>query len=123
MHAHDALLLKVPPAVNLLVFIDSLTLLLILKWWGCSDFWPDPGDLVHFDVIMLIPVLLCLRSGQTALIKIKSHSGCLLNELADEQAGLGCTSKEGELCPGPSQFCSLFLSIRASYCERLGPNL
>ena len=47
-----ALLLKAPPAVNLLVFIDSLALLLILKRWGCSDFWPDPGDLVHFDVIL-----------------------------------------------------------------------
>ena len=118
-----ALLLKSPPTVNLLVFIDSLTLLLILKRWGCSDFWPDPGDLVHFDVIMPILVLLRSRSGQTALIKIKSHSGCLLNELADERAGLGCTSKEGELCPGPSKFCSLSLSIRTSCRERLGPNL
>ena len=105
-----ALLLKAPPAVNLLVFIDFLTLLIFLKLWSCSDFWAGPGDLAHFDVIILILVLLRSPSGQTALIKIKSHSGCLLNELADERAGLGGISKDRVLCLDPSKFCSLRLS-------------
>ena len=108
------LLLKTPSTADLLVFNDSLVPLLILKRWGYSDFWPDPGDLAHFDVIILILALLCSRTGRTVLFKIKSHSGCLQNELADERASLGCVSKEEELCPGPEKYCSLGLSIRAA---------
>ena len=36
---------------QLMLFTDCLVLLRILSIWGHSDFWPDPGDLVHFDVI------------------------------------------------------------------------
>ena len=118
-----ALLLKTPSTTDLLVFIDSLVLLLILKRWGYSDFWPDPGDLAHFDVIIPILALLRSRTGRTVLFKIKSHSGCLQNELADERASLGCVSKEEELCPGPEKYCSLGLSIRAACRERFGANL
>ena len=37
--------------VQLMIFIDCLALLMILSKWGQSDFWPDPGDMVHFDVV------------------------------------------------------------------------
>ena len=37
--------------VQLMIFTDCLVFLLILSNWGHSDFWPDPGDVVHFDVI------------------------------------------------------------------------
>ena len=39
--------------VQLLIFTDCLVLLLILPNWGHSDFWPDPGDVVHSDVFFL----------------------------------------------------------------------
>ena len=38
-------------AMPLLVCIDFLVLLQILQKWGQSDFWPDPHDIIHFDVI------------------------------------------------------------------------
>ena len=38
-------------AVLLLVFIDCLVLLQILQKSGRSDFWPDPRNGIHFDVI------------------------------------------------------------------------
>ena len=38
-------------AVPLLVFIDCLVLVLLLQKWGQSDFWQDPRDVLHFDVL------------------------------------------------------------------------
>ena len=37
--------------VQLMIFIECLALLMLLCKWGQSDFWPDPGDMVHFDVL------------------------------------------------------------------------
>ena len=70
--------------VRLLVFIDCLVLLDILRRWGTHNFNPRPKEVVHFDVIY--PLLLELRQwiGDLVLVKVKSHSGCLLNERADE---------------------------------------
>ena len=58
---------------------------------------------MHFDVIS--PLLLELRqwSGNVTLIKIKSHTGCLMNERADEQAELGRKAEGPEICPGPQK--------------------
>ncbi len=45
-------------------------------------------------------------------MKIKSHTGCLLSERADEYAEL-CRSAEGpELCPGPQKYSSLWLRVK-----------
>jgi hypothetical protein len=46
-------------AVPLLISINCLALLIILKKWGWSDFWPDPREVIHFDVIF--PLLQELR--------------------------------------------------------------
>jgi ribonuclease HI len=83
------------------VFIDGLILLDILHRWGRSNFHPRPKDIAHFDVI--VPLLHELRQwyGRVALVKVKSHTGCLLNERADECAELGYTSDHDILCPGP----------------------
>ncbi len=50
---------------------------------GTSEL-PSATDVVHFDVIF--PLLDELRrwSGPILLVKVKSHTGCLLNERADE---------------------------------------
>ena len=103
---------RTPSDVHLLVFIDCLGLLLILLKWGKADFWPDPNDLVHFDVILPLVTLLRSRLGRTLLFKVKSHSGCLQNERADAQAGQGVTLDEEETCPGPAKYGSLHLRIK-----------
>ena len=65
--------------VQLMIFTDCLVLLLILSNWGHSDFWPDQGDVVHFD--MSFPLIQKLRwwPKKVSLIKVKSHAGCFLN--------------------------------------------
>ena len=106
-------------AIPLLIFIDCLALLMILKKWGRSDFWPDPREVVHFDVIL--PLLLELRQWpqQVTLVKVKSHSGCQLNEMADELADLGCASEEEPICPGPQKYGSLLLRVRSSTRQQI----
>ena len=57
--------------VQLMIFTDCLVLLLILSNWGHSDFWPDPGDVVHFDVIFSLIQKLRGWSKKVILIKVK----------------------------------------------------
>jgi ribonuclease HI len=75
--------------VHLQIFVDCLVVLDIIRKWGRSDFHPSPKEVVHFAVIY--PLLQELRRwiGKVTLVKIKSHTGCLLNERADELAELG----------------------------------
>jgi hypothetical protein len=53
-----------------------------------TEIRPEPKEVVHFDIIR--PLLLELRqwSGSVTLVKIKSHTGCFMNERGDasEQA-------------------------------------
>ena len=101
--------------VQLMIFTDCLVLLLILSNWGHSDFWPDPGDVVHFDVIF--PLIQKLRgwSKKVILIKVKSDAGCFLNEMADERAEKGRLSNAAPIFPGPNKYGSLQLRIKASF--------
>ena len=81
--------IKYGRSLRLLVFIDCQVLLDILHKWGTHNFHPRPKEVVHFDVIY--PLLLELRqwSRDLVLMKVKSHTGCLLNERADEYDDLG----------------------------------
>ncbi len=45
-------------------------------------------------------------------MKIKSHTGCLRNERADEYAELGRPAEGPELCPGPQKYGSLWLQAK-----------
>jgi hypothetical protein len=47
----DCLLDRVEPNKPLLIFTDCLVLLTILHRWGRVDFWLDPEDIKHFDII------------------------------------------------------------------------
>jgi hypothetical protein len=47
----------------------------------------------------------------TLIVEVKSHSGCLLNEIADEQADLGRSADCSLLCQGPRKHESLWLRI------------
>ena len=109
---------RFPEQKSLLVFIDCLVLLTILTKWGHSEFQPGPRDIVHFDV--LLPLLAELRrwKGTILLVKVKSHAGCRLNELADELAELGLKSRTDLLYPGPAKYGTLWLRIRNSWRQR-----
>ena len=67
---------------------------------------------MHFSVIR--PLLHELRQwhGRVTLVKVKSHTGCLLNELADEQAELGRMAEGPEICQGPQKYGSFWLRVR-----------
>ncbi len=99
-------------SLNLLVFVDCLVVLDILNRdksrWGRIDFYPDPKEVVHFDVIHHILFELHQLSGNVTLVKIKSHTGCLMNdsERADEQAELGRKAEGPEICQGPQKYRS-----------------
>lgn len=98
-----------------MVFIDCLVLLDIVRMWGRQNVHPRSKAVVHFDVIYpCVSGLLKLRqwTGDLVLIRIKRHSGCLMNERADEYAGLGQTIYGSELGPGPKKYCSLSLRVK-----------
>jgi hypothetical protein len=42
--------------------------------------------------------------GRVVHIKVKSHTGCLLNERAYDCAEHGYTSEYDTLCPGPDKY-------------------
>ena len=70
----------VPDGSPLLIFIDCLVLLVVLSRWGQENFWPEPEDIKHFDIIEVCIQLLRNRTAITKFVKVKSHSGILLNE-------------------------------------------
>ena len=96
----------------LLVFVDCLVLLDILQRWGQVSFHPHPDDIVHFDVIFPLLNELRRRTGPVRLVKVKSHTGCLLNERADEWAERGFLAEPPEICPGPRKYGSVWLGVR-----------
>jgi len=108
---HYLLTLPASATAPLLVFVDNLTLLLILQKWGQRNYNPEPKDIVHFDVIDQLLKALRQWPSQVRLVKIKSHTGCLLNERSDEQVDIGYSTEDPEAFPGPQKFASL--SIRA----------
>ena len=98
--------------IRLLIFSDCLGLLLILDKWGTSEFCPDPRDVVHCDVIVLLLLELRQWKRDIVMMKIKGHTGCMHNELADERADTGCQDEGAPLCPGPQKYGSLWVRIR-----------
>ena len=58
----------------LLVFVDNLTLLLILQKWGQRNYNPEPRDIVHFDVIEQLLKALRQWPFQVRLVKIPAVS-------------------------------------------------
>ena len=101
-------------------------LLDILQRWGQVSFHPHPADVVHFDVIFPLLDELRQRTGPVRLVKVKSHTGCLLNERADEWAERGFHAEPPEICPGPRKYGSVWLGIRPHVREsatQLGKSL
>jgi ribonuclease HI len=97
---------------RLTVFIDCLCLLQFLSKWGRANYWPGPKDIIHFDV--LLPLLKTLRAWprEVVLLKVKSHSGCHHNEVADELAAVGASLGEPPSFAGPKKYGVLQLRIK-----------
>ncbi len=106
--------------VHLLIFVDCLVVLGIIRKWGRYDFHPSPKEVVHFAVIYPLLQELCQWLGSVTLVKVKSHTGCLLNERADELAELGRQAEHPEICPGPKKYGSFWLRIRPVVQECAG---
>ena len=98
--------------IPLLIFVGCLVLLDILRKWGRHDFHPNPKDVVHFDIISPLLTELSQWPGKKTLVKIKCHTGCLMNERADELAEIGRMVDMPELCPGPQKYGSFWLRIK-----------
>ena len=110
--ALEALVTRVPDDAPLLVFVDCLVLLVILARWGQEDLWPDAAEIKHFDIFEPCLRRLRCRRAITRLVKVKSHSGVLMNERADALAELGCAGEEEPHWPGPRKLDPLRLSPR-----------
>ncbi len=57
------------------------------------------------------------------MVKVKSHTGCLLNERADEQAEQGEIAEGPEICMGPQKYGSFWLRVRPEtreFAEKCG---
>ena len=82
--------------------------------WGRSHggFYPGPKEKVRFAVVRPFIDELRQLAGNITLLKVKSHTGCLLNERADELAELGRTGEGPEICPGPKKYGSFWLRVR-----------
>ncbi len=64
---------------------------------GSSRLWPDPEDVKNFDVLGSCLQKLRKRTGCTRLVKVKRHSGLLMNDGADALA------EQGRVCEEPPE--------------------
>ena len=62
---------------------------------------PSPKEVVHFAVIYPLLQELHQWLGRVTLVKVKSHTGCLLNERADELAELGRQAENPKIALPP----------------------
>jgi hypothetical protein len=92
--ALDLLLDSADPDRELVVLLDSLSLIRTLQAWDRVDFFPIPDSLLHKDVLTSIVSKLSIRSKTTILVKVKSHTGVPMNEEADYAAELGRQAEE-----------------------------
>jgi hypothetical protein len=84
----------------LLVFADSLELLRILQRWVRARFHPHPTDIEHFDVIFPLLEELRLWNGPLLLVKVKSHTGQMM-----QSAGIVQRRPRSALASGSTDPC------------------
>jgi ribonuclease HI len=77
-----------PRDVPLTILTDSMNVLYALRAFNTSEFDRDMRRQRNADIIRDILTAINLRSAPTHLVKVKSHRGIHLNELADEAAGM-----------------------------------
>jgi hypothetical protein len=79
-----------------------------------SVFYQGGPDFKHFDVIGSCLQKMRKRTGRTRLVKIKSHSGLLMNDRADALAKLVRVCEEPPRWPPPLKADQLCTSVRSS---------
>ena len=111
--ALHGLLGNAPDDQPFLIFTDCLSLMDNLSKWGRLDFWPDQEDLRHFDILESCIRRLRCRQAETRIVKVKSHSGLLMNDRADALAEDGRHSDDPPCWPGPRKPSPLCLRARS----------
>ena len=76
-----------PRDLPLTVLTDSMNVLYALRAFNTSEFDRGMRHQRNADIIRDILMAINLRTAPTHLVKVKSHRGILLNEMADEVAG------------------------------------
>ena len=75
------------PTAPLVVLTDSMNVLQALQLWDHADFARDMRWQRNADIIMAILLAINQRAATITLVKVKSHRGVELNEVADQLAG------------------------------------
>ena len=92
---------------------DCLVLLILFKW-GQSKFWPEKGDVVHFEMSFPLIQKLWEWSEKKILIKVKSLSGAF----SQCYGWWACWDESTVFCwsnvPWPNKYCPLQLCIEPS---------
>eukprot|EP00961_Rhodomonas_salina_P204265 2756370-Rhodomonas_salina.1 len=110
----DLLLDHTDKSVKLVVFTDSLALMRLLDGCDRADFFPLPELQQHSDIMDKLSGKLNARSGETVIVKIKSHTDVPLNELADGEANKGCTSARVRFSPDSVSGKGLLVPVTAA---------
>ena len=82
--------------IPLVVLTDSMNVLQALQQWDHADFMQDMKWQRNADVLMAILLAINLRTTPVTLVKVKSHRGVALNEVADQLAGCAVDDDEAE---------------------------
>ena len=79
------------------LYTDSMNVIDALRKWQRKEFLADMRQQKHADIMMPLLEALNARTKETHIIKVKSHRGVELNELADREAGVVIGDKEADL--------------------------
>ena len=92
----DQALLHAPSDSPLTVFTDSINVIFALKAFRSQEFAQDITRQKNTDIIAKILVKVNERTAPTHIVKVKSHRGAHLNELADSAAALAAAADAKE---------------------------
>ena len=78
------------------IFTDSMNVIFALRSFNTCEFDRDMRHQRNADIIRDILRAINLRQAPTHIVKVKSHRGVYLNELADQEAGAVCNAAPEE---------------------------
>ena len=83
-------------AVELTIMTDSMNVINALQAWNRVDFMRDMNMQLNADILQKILRQLNRRRAPTKIVKVKSHRGCFLNELADDAAAAAAQDPDSD---------------------------
>ena len=75
-----------PPDKPLTILTDSMNVLYALQAFNTGEFARDMRRQLNADILKQILLAVNRRSAATRIVKVKSHRGVFLNEVADGEA-------------------------------------